>query len=222
MTDKRDVAEDYPRSIDFHLRGLPTGEESSGKEVLMQRHCHDGSRKKSVRLSPSVEALECRQLLSVGVPVAPLGLGDGMAITPAPDNGMVTLPRPFAATEVIKAHQVVAFRFRIVADEGLPPTGDVQQYSLETRKSVRLHRHDYGRLVVPLASVTYDQADSLLTLTPIAPAPVGRYRLVKPGTFFSIPLPRGQTNWYALIGPPSSQRGHGSSSDWYDWLNPMV
>jgi len=106
-------------------------------------------------------------------------------------------------------------------DVSLPPTGDIQQYSLETARSVRLHRNAYGPLHVPLASATYDQADQTLTLTPTAPAPVRRYRLVKQGSFELSDLPGRQVNWHVLFEPPNPHPSHGSS-DWYDYLDPLV
>jgi hypothetical protein len=178
----------------------------------MQTHCHDGSRKKSVRLSPSVEALECRKPLS----------GPGPATPPVPDNGMAMLPRPYAATEVIEAHKVVAFRFQFATDVSLPPSGDIQQYSLETAAgSLRLHRSSSGPLGVPLASATYDQADLTLTLTPTAPAPVRQHYLMIQGTLFGFGQPSPQVDWREPVEPPNRHPSHGSSFPWAD-LNPLA
>ena len=175
------------------------------------------------------------------------------------------------ATEVIKFHKVVAFHVRFAVDVSLPPTGDIQQYSLETAGSVRRHGKAYGplgvplasatydqaataspatttstalgvplasatydqattaspatttstALGVPLASATYDQADRTLTLTPTAPAPVRRYRLVKQGSFELSDPPGRQVNWHVLVGPHNPHPSHGSS-DWYDYLDPLT
>jgi hypothetical protein len=178
----------------------------------MRRHCQEDRRKKSVRLSPSVEALECRKLLS----------GPGPGTPPVPDNGMAWLPRPLAATEVIKVHKVVVFQVRFAVDVSLPPTGDIQQYCLEPAGSVRPHLNAYGPLGVPLASVTYDQADMTLRLAPTAPARVRKYRLVKQGSFGGPPLPGDQVTWSTLVKPPSPPHQSQGSSDWYDYLNPLA
>jgi hypothetical protein len=178
----------------------------------MQRHCHDGRSKKSVRLSPSVEALESRTLLS----------GPGPGTQPVPDNGMALVPRPYAATEVIEAHKVVAFQFRFAVDGSLLPTGDIQQFSLETAAgSEKLHRSSSAPRGVPLASVTYDQADLTLTLTPTAPAPVRKYYLMIQDTLFGFGSPSPQVDWRAPVAPTNPHPSHGSGFQWAA-LDPLV
>jgi hypothetical protein len=177
----------------------------------MQWRCHEKRRKKSVRLSPSVEALECRKLLSGPEPAMPA----------VPDNGTATLPRPMMGTEVIKAHKVVAFHISFLVAVSLPPTGDIQQFSLETAGSKR-HRNAQVLRGVPLASATYDQADRTLTLKPTAPAPVRMYRLMTQASLDGSDPPGGQVTWTTLVEPPDmTHRIHGSS-DWYDALNPVT
>ncbi len=178
----------------------------------MQRHCHDGRSKKSVRLSPSVEALECRIPLS----------GPGPGTPPVPDNGLLLLPRPWAAIELIEAHKAVAFQFRFAGEVSLPPTSDIQQFRLETAAgSEKLHRSSSGSRGLPLASVTYDQADQTLTLTPTAPAPVRKYFLMIQGTLFSYGLPSPQPDWRAPVQPPGGHPSHGSGFQWAD-LDPLA
>ena len=129
----------------------------------MQRRCHASRSKKSVRLSPMVEALECRKLLSIlARTTLPVHDAATARVFPA---GSATLPMPWTGTEVIKAHKVVAFRIPFLVDVNLPPTCDVQQFSLETARSGR-HRNANFPQSVPLATATYDQAHRTLTLTP--------------------------------------------------------
>ncbi len=178
----------------------------------MQRHCHDGRSKKSVRLSPAVEPLECRALLS----------GPGPGTPSVSDNGMALLPRPWSAIELIEAHKAVAFQFRFAGEVSMPPTADIQQFSLETAAgSEKLHRSSSAPRGLPLASVTYDQADQTLTLTPAAPAPVRKYFLMIQGTLFSYGLPGPQPDWRATVAPPGGHPGHGSSFEWSD-LDPLT
>ena len=166
----------------------------------MPRPCHAYRSKKSVRLSPTVEALEDRKLLSM---VWPTG-----------------------GIEVIKAHRVVAFQAQFAAGVSLPPTGNIQQYSLEIRAAPRLHRHAHGPQFVSLASVTVDQADRTLTLTPTAPAPVGRYRLEKQGSSDAADPLGAQVKWQVIVRPPNHfpVRSKGPS-DWDNSIrtnNPLV
>ena len=174
----------------------------------MQRPCHAYRSKKSVRLSPSVEALECRKLLSGLGPGAPPMTGDGVVW-------------PTGVIELIKAHKVVAFRAQFAVGVSLPPTGNIQQYSLEIRGGVRLHRHAHGPQFVSLASATVDQADRTLTLTPTAPAPVGVYRLEKQGSSDAADPLGAQVKWQVMrrtTQPPPRSKG---SSDWYNSINPL-
>jgi hypothetical protein len=187
--------------------------------------------KKSVRLSPSVEALECRKLLSgpgPGTPPAPLRVlqealrqalsGPEPGTPPVPD--MAVLPEPLKGTEVIKAHKVVAFHVQFPGVVNLPPTGDIQQFSLETAGSTRRHPNADGPVAVPLASATYNQANGTETLTPTSPAPVGKYRLVTQASLNGSVPPYGQATWTTLVRPSNRHPSDGSSSDGpsYAWL----
>jgi hypothetical protein len=184
----------------------------------MQRHCHESRRTKSVRLSPTVEALECRKLLSA-LGRATLAVRDAGTALVLPAES-ATLPMPWTGTEVIKAHKVVAFRIPFLVAVNLPPTCDVQQFILETAGSGR-HRNADGRQSVPLASATYDQAHRTLTLTPAAPAPVREYSLVTQASFGDPGPPGSQVTWTTRVEPPNyHQSSDNGSSDWINDINP--
>jgi hypothetical protein len=177
----------------------------------MRRHRHDGRKKKSVRLCPGVEALECRKLLSalgpmttsVAVsattpPVAANATTPSVAVT-----ATTTSPRPSTGTEVIKSHKVVAIHVKFSVDMSLALTGDTQQYSLEAAQS-RRHQNIRGARTVPLASATYDEAHRTLTLKPTAPAPVRRYWVVTQASQDGSDPPGGQVTWTTQSNHPPS------------------
>ncbi len=195
----------------------------------MQRHGQKGKSKSSVRLRPGVEALECRQVLSAPVP----------ATTPVPDTAAATtnsmaepqsqasvtpaVPRPIGATEVFKAHKVVAVHLRLLMDANLPPIGDTQQFSLETAGSKR-HREARGPVQVPLASATYNQANRTVTLKPATPTPIRQYWVVTQAYVDGSDPPGGPVTWTTLVEPPNFRPGNASSGGSFPWaaFDPLV
>ena len=178
----------------------------------MQRHCHEGRGKNSVRLSPGVEALECRNLLSLLVPVA----------SPAPDTGTATLPSPIGATEVLKGHKVVAVHVHFLVPVNLPTTGDLEQFGLVIAGSNR-HGNVSAPVTVPLASATYNPAKLTVTLKPTAPAPVRQYWVVTQTSLSGSAVPGSQATWTTLVKSPNDHPGNGGggSFPWADF-NPLV
>jgi hypothetical protein len=206
-TDKKRVAGDDFRGDRRSPMSAPRGSSLLRNEVLMPSHCQEDRVRKSVRLSPGFEALECRKLLS----------GPGPATTTV---AAISLVRPAAATELLKAHKVIAFRIPLPADVSLPPTGDLQPFSLVPVRPMRVSQ-DVSGPAVPLASAAYDQAHQTLTLTPAVPAPVREYRLTMQASNGS-DQHGGQTAWTTLIRPPNQPSRHVPRAfPWVDF-NPLA
>jgi len=209
--DKKRVAGDDLSGDRRSRMWAPDGWSLLRNEVLMRSHCQEDRARKSVRLSPSFEALECRKLLS----------GPGPATTTVAAINVAMLPRPGVGTELLKAHKVIAFQIPLAAEVSLPPTGDIQQFSLVPVLSMRLPQYASGPAHT-LASAAYDQVHRTLTLTPAAPAPVRKYRFLMQASVNGSDQPGGQTTWTMLVQPPNPPRRHlGRSFPWIDF-NPLA